>query len=129
MPPRNLVNLHVASKGYGSRSVLRDVTLGLNEGERVGIVGENGAGKSTLMRLLAGAESPDQGTAPLATRLNPVLGRQCVSLAPARTDGQELVGCRPGYEWPSDARIREVLEGRLDSVAVSRFAQGLSTAT
>ena len=88
MPPRNLVNLHSVAKGYGSRSVLHDVTLGINEGERVGIVGENGAGKSTLMRLLAGAEPPDAGTVTRTTALHVGGGR------PARGPGPRAHGAR-----------------------------------
>ena len=129
MPARNLVNLHAASKGYGSRSVLRDVTLGLNEGERVGIVGDNGAGKSTLMRLLAGVESPDEGTATHTTGLNAVLVSQRVDLAPESTVGAELAGGRPDHEWARDPAIREVLDGLLGGVAVTRFPQGLATPT
>jgi ATP-binding cassette subfamily F protein uup len=129
MPPRNLVNLHSASKGYGSRSVLRDVTLGINEGERVGIVGDNGAGKSTLMRLLAGDESPDQGAATHTTGLNAVLVSQRVDLTPGSTVRAELVGGRPDHEWARDAAIREVLDGLLGGVGVSRFPQGLETPT
>ena len=56
--PRNLLNLKTVAKGYGSRSVLREVTLGVLAGERIGIVGENGGGKSTLLRLIAGVEQP-----------------------------------------------------------------------
>ena len=59
--PRNLVNLKSVAKGYGSRSVLHDITLGVNAGERIGIVGRNGDGKSTLLRLIAGIEEPDAG--------------------------------------------------------------------
>ena len=62
--PRNLINLKSVGKGYGSHAVLDDVTLGLNEGERVGVVGENGAGKSTLVRLIAGARSPTKAPSP-----------------------------------------------------------------
>ena len=103
MPPRNLVNLHSVSKGYGSRAVLHDVTLGISEGERVGVVGENGAGKSTLMRLLAGAEAPDTGTATRTTGLNAVLVSQRVDLTPGshvykRAD-QFLVNRVQGSDW------------------------------
>ena len=59
--PRNLVNLKDVDKGYGSRSVLRDVTLGVAAGERIGVVGRNGDGKSTLLRLISGDEQPDAG--------------------------------------------------------------------
>ena len=58
---RNLVNLHMVDKGYGSRSVLRDIWLGMSAGDRIGVVGRNGDGKSTLLRLIAGIEEPDAG--------------------------------------------------------------------
>ncbi|HEX3689293.1 MAG TPA: ATP-binding cassette domain-containing protein, partial [Solirubrobacteraceae bacterium] len=129
MPVRNLVNLHGASKGYGSRSVLSDVTLGINEGERIGVVGDNGAGKSTLMRLLAGAEPPDEGTATHTTGLNAVLVSQRVDLAPGSTVRGELVSGRPDHEWARDAGVREVLDGLLGGIAASRFREGLQTPT
>src|SRR4051794_41795970 len=65
-PPRNLVNLKDASKGYAARTVLDGVTLGVSAGDRVGIVGRNGGGKSTLLRLVAGVEEPDGGAGPRA---------------------------------------------------------------
>jgi len=60
--PRNLVNLKDAGKEYASRAILSDITLGVNEGERIGLVGTNGQGKSTLLRLIAGIEEPDTGS-------------------------------------------------------------------
>ena len=60
--PRNLVNLNGVGKGYASRTVLREVTLGVSAGERIGVVGRNGDGKSTLLRLIAGVETPDAGS-------------------------------------------------------------------
>jgi ABC transport system ATP-binding/permease protein len=129
MPARNLVNLHAVAKGYGSRAVLQEVTLGINAGERVGIVGDNGAGKSTLMRLLAGAEQPDTGTATHTGGLRPVLVGQRVDLDPESTVRAELVGGRPDHEWARDATIREVLDGLLGGVAVRRFPRGLETLT
>ena len=109
--------------------MLHDVTLGLNEGERVGVVGGNGAGKSTLMALMAGAEPPDEGAATRTTGLNAVLVGQAIDLDPAGTVREELVGGRPDHEWARDAAIREVLDGLLGGVAVSRFPQGLQTPT
>jgi ABC transport system ATP-binding/permease protein len=125
MPARNLVNLHAVAKGYGSRSVLHEVTLGLAEGERVGIVGDNGAGKSTLMRVLAGVEPPDRGTATHTTGLAAALVGQRVDLDPASTVRAALVGGRPDHEWARDAAIREVLDGLLGGADVGRFELGL----
>src|SRR6185503_1767360 len=59
--PRNLVNLAAVGKGFAARTVLRDVTLGVAAGDRIGVVGRNGAGKSTLLRLIAALEEPDSG--------------------------------------------------------------------
>ena len=105
------------------------MTLGVNEGERIGVVGDNGAGKSTLLRLLAGAEAPDAGNATSTTGLHAVLVGQGVDLDPEGTVRAELVGGRPDHEWARDAAIREVLEGLLGGVDVARFPQGLETPT
>ena len=109
--------------------MLRDVTLGVNEGERIGVVGDNGAGKSTLLRLLAGAEAPDDGIATPTTGLHAVLIAQGVDLDPDGTVRAELIGHRPDHEWARDAALREVLDGLLGGVAVTRFPQGLETPT
>ena len=68
-PPRNLVNLKDVDKGYGSRTVLRDVTLGVAAGDRIGVVGRNGDGKSTLLRLdrrASRSPTPARSPAPAA---------------------------------------------------------------
>jgi ATP-binding cassette subfamily F protein uup len=125
--PRNLVNLKSVDKGYGSRSVLRDVTLGIAEGERIGVVGRNGDGKSTLLRLIAGRETPDAGAVTRAGHVDLALLGQGDELDDAKTIRAELVGGRADHEWAADARFREVLDGLLGGVAISRFPQGLDT--
>ena len=57
----NLLSCENVSKAFGERPLLRDVSLGVSKGERIGVVGRNGAGKSTLLRVLAGAEPPNSG--------------------------------------------------------------------
>ena len=57
----NLVNLERVSKSYGVRPLLHEVSLGVGEGERIGVVGRNGDGKTTLLDLLAGCAEPDGG--------------------------------------------------------------------
>ncbi len=126
-PPRNLVNLKDAEKGYGSRSVLRGVTLGVSAGDRIGIVGENGGGKSTLLRLVAGLEEPDAGAVTRAGGLQLALLGQADELDGARSVRDKLVGGRADHEWAADARFREVLDGLLGGVAISRFPRGLDT--
>src|SRR3954469_3201716 len=126
-PARNLVNLKSVDKGYGTRSVLRDVTLGVAAGDRIGVVGRNGDGKSTLLRLVAGAEPPDAGAVTRAGGVGAVLLRQDDELDEHRTIRQELVGHRAEHEWAGDAGFRAVLDGLLGGVALRRFPQGLDT--
>ena len=58
--PRNLLSAEKISKAF-DEVLLDEVSLGVSEGERIGIVGRNGGGKSTLLKVLAGIESPDAG--------------------------------------------------------------------
>jgi ATP-binding cassette subfamily F protein uup len=125
--PRNLVNLKSVGKGYGSRSVLRDVTLGISAGDRIGVVGRNGDGKSTLLRLVADAEEPDAGAVTRAGGLHLALLGQGDDLDAGRTVRQELVGGRADHEWAADAAFREVLDGLLGGVELRRFPGGMDT--
>ncbi len=83
---RTVLELKHARKAYGNLTVFRDVSLHIERGDRIALVGPNGTGKSTLMRMLSGEESPDAGTRTLghqvvmeyfaqdeATRLDPTL--------------------------------------------------------
>jgi ATP-binding cassette subfamily F protein uup len=111
MPPRNLVNLEAVTKGFGTRLLLDAVSLGVAEGERVGVVGRNGDGKSTLLRLLTGAEEPDSGRVTRAGGLRVAAVAQRDDLDPDATVRSLVVGHGPAHEWASDARVREVLAG------------------
>ena len=124
---RNLVNLHEVAKGYASRSVLRDVSLGISAGDRIGVVGRNGDGKSTLLRLIAERERPDSGRVTHVGGLDVALIGQGDDLDPAKTIREELVGGRADHEWAGDSTFRSVLDGLLGGVAISRFPQGLDT--
>src|SRR6478752_5681636 len=127
-PARNLVNLKDVAKGFAARTVLSGVTLGISAGDRVGIVGRNGDGKSTLLRLIGGVEEPDQG---LVTRVGglalSMLG-QGDDLDSSSTVRDELVGGLADHEWAADARYRNVLDGLLGGVSMSRFPRGLDAA-
>ena len=125
--PRNLVNLNAVAKGYASRTVLDGVTLGLEEGERVGMVGENGAGKTTLLRLIAGDEEPDSGTVTRTAGVGMALVSQRADLDPTATVREALAGGRADHEWASDARFRAVLDGLLGGVRLTRFPAGPET--
>jgi ABC transport system ATP-binding/permease protein len=127
VPPRNLINLKSVVKGYASRTVLAGVTLGLAEGERIGMVGENGAGKSTLMRLIARVEEPDAGVVTRTAGTNVALVAQSAEFDPAATIREVLAGDRADHEWAADARFRTVLDGLLGGVELARFPRGLDT--
>ncbi len=87
------------------------MTVGINEGDRIGIVGRNGDGKSTLMKILAGRLEPDSGrvTARGGTRVGYL--DQSDVLNDSHTVGYALVGDTPEYEWASQPRIRDVIAG------------------
>jgi ATP-binding cassette subfamily F protein uup len=125
---RNLVNLNAVEKGYGSRSVLREITLGVGAGDRVGIVGRNGDGKSTLLRLIAGAETPDSGAVTRGRDLVQALLAQDDELRGYASVREALVGNRAQHEWAGDAAFRAVLDGLLGGVELGRFPAGLDTA-
>jgi ATP-binding cassette subfamily F protein uup len=125
--PRNLVNLSGAGKGYAARTILRDLTLGVSAGDRIGVVGRNGDGKSTLLRLLAGAEEPDTGTVTRTGTVSLELLGQGDDLDSAKTIREELVGGRADHEWAGDPRFRSVLDGLLGGVELRRFPQGVDT--
>ncbi len=127
---RNLVNLSAVSKrgGRGEQPWLfADVTIGVAEGERVGVVGENGAGKSTLLRLLAGSEEPEAGALTRRRGLQAALLGQRDTLGEASTIGDVVVGARARHEWAGDATFREAMRGLLGGVGVERFARGMDT--
>jgi ATP-binding cassette subfamily F protein uup len=126
-PPRNLVNLKSVGKGYGSRTVLRDITLGVSAGDRIGIVGRNGDGKSTLLRLIAGLEEPDSGQLTRAGDVDLKLLGQSDTLDPEKTIRAELVHGLADHEWAADRRFRDVLDGLMGGVDLTRFPQGMDT--
>jgi ABC transport system ATP-binding/permease protein len=124
---RNILNLKAVTKGYGSRTVLADVTLGVSAGERIGIVGRNGHGKSTLLRLIAGVEQADGGALTRPGDVDVALLGQRDELDEGRTLGETLVGARAEHEWAGDAAFRGVLDGLLGGVGLELFAEGMET--
>ncbi len=126
---RNLVNLSAVSKDYAARTILQDVTLGIADGERIGVVGQNGQGKSTLMQLIAQEIEPDAGQ--VVTNSGLSIGRlsQGDDLDRHETVQQALAGDRPEHEWAADPDFRDVLNGLLGGVAFARFSAGRETRT
>jgi ATP-binding cassette subfamily F protein uup len=108
---RNLVNIEEVSKAFDIRPLLIKVSLGISEGERIGIVGRNGAGKSTLMRIITGEEAPDAGRVTKSNATNIGYLAQIDNADPAATVGEVVLGDREKHEWAGDARIREIFTG------------------
>ncbi|HSU70473.1 MAG TPA: ABC-F family ATP-binding cassette domain-containing protein, partial [Micrococcaceae bacterium] len=101
---------------FATRVVLDGVTLGLEEGDRIGIVGRNGDGKSTLMRLLAGRQSPDSGRVTLRGGVHVGYLDQSDVLDADLTVGEAIVGDAADHEWASNPKIREVMGGLVGEV-------------
>nr|WP_218852521.1 ABC-F family ATP-binding cassette domain-containing protein [Spelaeicoccus albus] len=101
---------------YPTKVVLDSVTIGVNEGDRIGIVGRNGDGKSSLLNLLSGRVTPDGGrvTSRGGTRIGML--DQADVLDGSLTVRETIVGDRPHYEWAGDARVRDVLAGLVSDV-------------
>jgi len=109
----NLINLENVSKTWGLKTLLDGVSLGVQTGERIGIVGVNGGGKTTLLEVLTGIEPPDAGRVSHTSDLRMAVVTQRFLLDDALTVGQAVVeplGLQT-FEWASNARVREVLQG------------------
>ena len=105
------MNIEEVSKAFDIRPLLDGVSLGVSEGDRIGIVGRNGSGKSTLMKIIAGIEEPDAGrvTKTNAARIG-ILAQIDTAKANA-TVGDVVIGNREKHEWASDPLIREIFTG------------------
>ena len=100
--------LHVE---YPTGVVFDSVTVGVGEGDRIGIVGRNGDGKSTLLGLLTGSITPHAGRVTRRSGVRVGALDQTDILDPEHTVGWSLVGDRPEHEWAGDPRIRDVIGG------------------
>ncbi len=108
---RNLVNLEGVSKAFDIRPLLTKVSIGVSEGDRIGIVGRNGAGKSTLMKIIAGIESADEGRVTQGNSVRVGMLSQVDVADKSATVGDIVIGNREKHEWASDPKIREVFTG------------------
>ena len=117
MAGTNLLNLESVSKSFDIRALLDGVSLGVNAGDRIGIVGRNGGGKSTLIKVMAGIEAPDSGRVSKA-------GAVSIGLL-GQTDGSDenslvrdvVLGDLATHEWAGNAKVREVLTGLFGGIS------------
>jgi ATPase subunit of ABC transporter with duplicated ATPase domains len=96
---------------YPTQVVFESVTVGVNDGARIGIVGRNGDGKSSLMAMLTGQLSPDSGRVTQRGGLRVTALDQADTMPPQSTVGEVLVGDLPEHEWAGNPRVREVVAG------------------
>lgn len=96
---------------YPTKVVFDDVTIGINSGQRIGIVGRNGDGKSTFLRIISGQLAPDAGKVTVRSGTTIGMLSQRDLLEADHTVGQAIVGDLAEHEWAGNARIRDVIQG------------------
>jgi ATPase subunit of ABC transporter with duplicated ATPase domains len=101
---------------WPGKPVATDVTLGINEGDRIGVVGRNGEGKTTLLSLLAKRLNPDAGSITYRTGITVGVLGQSDSLDDASSVERAVVGDVPEYVWASRPRTREIISALLDGI-------------
>jgi ABC transport system ATP-binding/permease protein len=102
---------------YPTRVVFDSTTVGVSDGDRIGIVGRNGDGKSSLLGLLTGQVRPHAGRVTQRSGLRAGALSQVDDLEPESTVGWALVGDRADHEWAGDPRIRDVVNGLVSDIA------------
>jgi len=101
---------------YSTQVVFESVTVGISDGDRIGIVGRNGDGKSSLLDLLTGQVRPDAGRVTQRSGLRVGALSQVDILDSESTVGWTLVGDRADHEWAGDPRIRDVVSGLVSDI-------------
>ena len=101
---------------FPTKLIAQDVTLGVNEGDRIGIVGKNGDGKSSLLGVLSGVIEPDAGRVTRRRDVTVGVLGQRDALDGASTVHRAVVGDLPEYEWAASPRVRQILDGLIADV-------------
>lgn len=103
-------NVHLE---YPTKTIFESLSLGVDDGDMVGVVGRNGDGKSSLLGLFDGTVEPDDGRVLRTGGVRFASLRQTDSLTNDRSVGWNVVGDVPEYEWAGDARIRQIIDGMI----------------
>ncbi|MBP2705371.1 ABC-F family ATP-binding cassette domain-containing protein [Microbispora sp. RL4-1S] len=122
----NLVNLESVSHAFGPKPLLTNVSLGLEQGDRIGVVGRNGGGKTTLVSIIAGELKPDGGRVTHNRGLRVGVLSQRDDFAPEAAVRDLVLDGRAEHEWAGDAGIREILANLLGDIDLSSPAGALS---
>jgi ABC transport system ATP-binding/permease protein len=122
----NLINVERATVGYGTRTLLDAVSLGVDEGDAIGVVGRNGDGKTTLLGVLTGAREPDSGRVTHTSGLSVGYLRQTDDFSPGTSVRHVIVGGRADHVWAAEPDTREVVSHLLAGVDLDVDVGGLS---
>ncbi|WP_297316593.1 ABC-F family ATP-binding cassette domain-containing protein [uncultured Bifidobacterium sp.] len=125
MPIYDLGLEHVALS-FATKTIFTDVTQGIFEGDRIGIVGRNGDGKSTLLHLLNGTQEPDRGRVTMRNGLTLGLLDQRDPLGDEDTVRKAALEDRQDYEWAADPKSREIVESLLGGMELEARVGTLS---
>lgn len=101
---------------FPTKTVFEGLSLGVDEGARIGIVGQNGDGKSTLLRVLSGDVEVDDGRVIRTRGVSVGVLGQSDDLRDGDTVERAVMGDRPEYEWAGDSRVRAIIAGLLEDV-------------
>jgi len=107
----HLLGAQSISHSFPNREVFNSITVGIAEGDRIGVVGRNGDGKSTLIKILSRQLAPDSGTVTYRGGLRVGFLTQTDTFDPDLPVAKVVVGNGPEYEWAADPKIRDVLGG------------------
>ena len=110
----------------GSRLLLDDITLGIEDGTRVGVLGPNGAGKSTFLAALAGQREPDGGRVTRTGGVSVAVLSQSDDLPPGATVRTAIHGEVPEHEWASDPSVRDIHAGLIADLGLDADVATLS---
>ena len=117
MTVNNLLNLESVSKAFDIRALLDGVSLGVNAGDRIGVVGRNGGGKSTLLKVMVGIEAPDSGRVSKAGSTNIGILSQTDDLSQNSVVRDVVLGDSAMHEWAGNSKVREVLTGLFGGIS------------
>ncbi|GLP75599.1 ABC transporter ATP-binding protein [Mycobacterium antarcticum] len=122
----NLINLERATVGYGTRTLLDGVSLGVDAGDAIGVVGRNGDGKTTLLQILTATRPPDSGRVTHTSGLSVGYLHQSDDFHPDATVRDVIVDGQADHIWAADAETRSVVENLLTEVSMDREVNNLS---
>ncbi len=122
----HLLGAENISLEFPTRVVFEGLTVGINEGDRIGVVGRNGDGKSTLLSILAGRLEPDSGRVTRRGGLTLGMLDQSDELAAGQTVAHAIVGDVPEHQWASDPKVRDVISGLVADIDWDAEVQTLS---